>query len=232
MLVSPKQNIYRRARGPAAGVDYLKWPRRRYVVGHVVGHVVGCVSLTKADAAFPGTVASLQAVDAPGTCLSAGRWRTTGECCRRVRPVSAASVADRCARHRPASPDVLLIDLEQYHRPVAAAVSTSGFVVQLRAIFWLQVGQTIAMKMLAPRSFLVRLSSALAKRRSHDCQSLGQRVRDPSSSAQRPLQIVLPPARPAPPFFSPPAVGRSAWLAAIVAQRNRLKRQVPGGKSA
>eukprot|EP00966_Prymnesium_polylepis_P314760 7272815-Prymnesium_polylepis.1 len=61
MLVSRKQNIYRRARGPAAGVDYLKWPRHRYVVGHVVGHVVGCVSLTKAGAAFPGTVASLQA---------------------------------------------------------------------------------------------------------------------------------------------------------------------------
>eukprot|EP00966_Prymnesium_polylepis_P216751 5017658-Prymnesium_polylepis.1 len=36
-----------------------------HVAGHVAGHVVGCVSLTKADAAFPGTVASLQAVDTP-----------------------------------------------------------------------------------------------------------------------------------------------------------------------
>eukprot|EP00966_Prymnesium_polylepis_P266266 6150726-Prymnesium_polylepis.1 len=46
------------------------------------------------------TVASLQAVDAPGTSLSAGPWRTTRECCRRVRPVSAAPVANRRARHR------------------------------------------------------------------------------------------------------------------------------------
>jgi hypothetical protein len=43
----------------------------------------------------------------------------------------------------PASPDVLLIDQEQHHRPspVAAAESTPGFVVQLRANFRLQVVQ-------------------------------------------------------------------------------------------
>ena len=132
----------------------------------------------------------------------------------------------------PASPDVLLIDQEQHHRPVAAAESTPGFVVQLRANFRLQVVQTIDNRKLAPRAFLVRLSSPWDRRRSLERQFPGQCERDPTSTAQRRRQHVQPQARPASPFFSPPAVLRTARLAAIVAQRNRLKRQVPGGKSA
>ena len=128
---------------------------------------------------------------------------------------------------------MLLIDQEQYHRPDAAAESTTGFVVQLRANFRLQVVQTIDKKNLAPRSFRVRLSSAWDRRRSLERQFLGsQRVVDPTLTARVQHHKVQPQARPTPPFFSPPAVGRTARLAAIVAQRNRLKRQVPGGKSA
>ena len=121
----------------------------------------------------------------------------------------------------PASPDVLLIDQEQYQRPDAAAESTTGFVVQLRVNFRLQVVQTIDKKNLAPRSFRVRLSSAWDRRRSLERQFLGsQRVVDPTSTARVQHHKVQPQARPTPPFFSSPAVGRTARLAAIVAQRN------------